>query len=417
MERCVGIGGMGKWAVLWLGLAVPMGCFAAPAGAGQPRGDVEYEGFRAYEQEVQARTRASAGTRRGAGPLAIPDIFGAGSVLNVGSVIMKVTNNGILGNPFATSSDPSMQWPGTSAIEYLNFLRLAVGRGESVRDRPERGPARELPPRMAAADARSRGPRCTASYDGIVNGIRFTNDDGGPRPAHGDGPRRRGLPRRPRQRRRRADRRGLRRDRPADVHLRHPRRHRRRRSPPRPRERHVPLGLECRQSAWAYSIPGFTDFNVVNWHFFNRSGHELDSVCIGFRVDIDAGPIDKSNFFSDDFDVTHVPVRATSSSRPKDTDLRKQIKGTHPAVPDMDPDSALCPRIADHGAGVLGRGRRRRRAEDARRAVVHAHRPHHRPAGGDRPEARGLPRVPLVPGRPAVRAGRQSRRSTSSASS
>jgi len=126
MERCVGIGGMSRWAVLCLGLAGAMG-FAVPAGAGEPRRDVEYEGFRAYEQEVQARVQASAGTRRGTRPLAIPDIFGAGSVLNVGNVIMKVTNNGILGNPFATSSDPSMQWPGTSAIEYLAFLGLAVG--------------------------------------------------------------------------------------------------------------------------------------------------------------------------------------------------------------------------------------------------------------------------------------------------
>ena len=29
----------------------------------------------------------------------------------------------------------------------------------------------------------------------------------------------------------------------------------------------------------------------------------------------------------------------------KDTDLRKQVKGTHPAVPDVDADSALCPRM------------------------------------------------------------------------
>src|SRR5437762_8335023 len=65
--------------------------------------------------------------RRGARPLAIPDIFGAGSVLNVGNVVMKVTNNGIIGNPFITSSDPSGQWPGTSAVEYLNFISIAMG--------------------------------------------------------------------------------------------------------------------------------------------------------------------------------------------------------------------------------------------------------------------------------------------------
>src|SRR5262249_44978136 len=114
-------------------------------------------------------------------------------------------------------------------------------------------------------------------------------------------------------------------------------------------ERHVPLGgavgrgVECRQSAWAYSIPGFTDFNVVNWHFFNRAGHELDSVVIGFRVDFDCGPVDKSNFFSDDFDANMYPF-GHFVIQTKSTDGRLQEKGTHPPVPDMDPDSALCPR-------------------------------------------------------------------------
>jgi hypothetical protein len=82
----------------------------------------------------------------------------------------------------------------------------------------------------------------------------------------------------------------------------------------------------------------------VNWHFFNRSGHELDSVVIGFRVDFDAGPFDKSNFFSDDFDASMYPF-GHFIVETKGNDKRLQAKGTHPPVSDVDPDSALCPRM------------------------------------------------------------------------
>src|SRR5690242_19206973 len=43
--------------------------------------------------------------------MAVPDIFGPGAVLDVGNVLMKVTNFGVIGNPFSSSSDPSGQWP------------------------------------------------------------------------------------------------------------------------------------------------------------------------------------------------------------------------------------------------------------------------------------------------------------------
>ncbi|MCE9626877.1 MAG: hypothetical protein K8R56_03045, partial [Candidatus Eisenbacteria bacterium] len=110
-------------------------------------------------------------------------------------------------------------------------------------------------------------------------------------------------------------------------------------------ERHVPLGVECHQTAWAYSIPGFTDFNVVNWKFFNRSGHELDSVVIGFRVDMDCGPADKSNFFSDDFDAPQYPF-GRFVVLTKETDLRLQPKADRLEVPEGSlADSALCPRF------------------------------------------------------------------------
>src|SRR4029079_10830809 len=72
-------------------------------------------------------------------------------------------------------------------------------------------------------------------------------------------------------------------------------------------EKHVPLGVECHQLAWAYSIPGFSDFNVIQWTLFNRSGHVLDSLVVGGLVDMDSGPIDKGDFFADDLDMGSYP--------------------------------------------------------------------------------------------------------------
>jgi hypothetical protein len=330
-----------------LGLAVAW-C-APPAVAHVQPEDPEYQALVDYQKEVEARSRSASSGRRGATPFALPDIFGAGSVLNVGNVVMKVTNFGFLGNPTTTSSDPSGQWPGTSGVEYLDFCQMAMGAVNPFATDPNAVRRVSLftewrPATLASED------RMYRSYDGIVNGLRFTNDDGDRDPLTGDA---------------RIDEDFLdgrdndgdgridedfaaigqqmytcviRDDTPQAVAA-------------GGAERHVPLGgdvgrgVECRQSAWAYSIPGFTDFDVVNWHFFNRSGHELDSVVIGFFVDFDAGPADKSGYFNDDFDANMYPF-GHFIVETKPTDGRLQRKGTHPPVPDaVDADSALCPRF------------------------------------------------------------------------
>jgi hypothetical protein len=227
----------------------------------------------------------------------------------------------------------------------MNFIGLAVGAVNPFATDPNavrRVSYLNLEWRPPTLDPEDRMYR---AYDGIVNGVRFINDDGDIDPLTGlgridedflDG--------------RDNDGDGridedfaaigqqmytcvIRDDTPESVAA-------------AAAERHVPLGgdvgrgVEVRQSAWAYSIPGYTDFNVVNWHFFNRAGHELDSVVIGFRFDFDCGPVDKSNFFSDDFDVNMYPF-GNFVVQTKDTDLRKQERGTQ----NVDPDSALCPRM------------------------------------------------------------------------
>ncbi len=334
-----------RWSARGLLLAAMVCAFATPAWSRLSPDDPDQQGLDAYEQEVLARVAASAQGRRGARPMAIPDIFGGGSVLNVGNFVMKVTNNGLVGNPFTNiSSDPSAQWPGASAIEYMNFCGIGLGAVNPFATDPNAVRRVSLLQewRPATLDPEDRMYR---GYDGIVNGVRFTDDDSdsdfNPLTGHEmydedflDG--------------RDNDGDGLidedfaaigqqmytcviRDDTPQAIAA-------------AAAERHVPLGVECRQTAWAYSIPGFTDFNIVNWKFFNRSGHELDSVAIGWRVDMDCGPADKSNFFSDDFDASQYPF-GRFLVETKETDLRRQSKGTRPDVPDVDPDSALCPRF------------------------------------------------------------------------
>jgi hypothetical protein len=337
-----GMSPLSKWGTRGLLLVALVGVCAAPAWARLRPDDPDEQSLRAYEAEVTARWHAHEAGGRNAKPMAVPDIFGQGSVLNVGNLVMKVTNYGLVGNPFTNvSSDPSAQWPGTSAIEYLNFAGIAVGAVNPFATDPNalRRVSYLTEWRPATLDPEDRMYR---GYDGIVNGIRFINDDTDTDPLTGD----------PLVDEDFLDGRDndgdgkidedfgaigqqmytcvIRDDTPQAVAA-------------AAAERHVPLGIECRQTAWAYSIPGYTDFNIVNWHFFNRSGHELDSVAIGFRVDMDCGPVDKSNFFSDDFDAPQYPYGRFVINT-NDADLRKQPK-PHVDVPGVNSDSALCPRM------------------------------------------------------------------------
>ena len=333
-----------KWATRFLLVAGVAGVCVTPAWSRMRPEDPEHQYFQAYEQEVLARMESSNG-RRGARPMAIPNIFETGtSVLNVGNLVMKVTNNGLVGNPFTNvSSDPSCQWPGTSAVEYMNFAGLAFGAVNPLATDPNaiRRVSSGQEWRPATLDVEDKVYR---GYDGIVNGVRFVNDDGDLDTNH---PTNAGLYDEDFLDGRDNDGDGqidedfaaigqqmftcvIRDDTPQAIAASQA-------------ERHVPLGVECRQTAWAYSVAGFTDFNVVNWKFYNRSGHDLDSVAIAFRVDMDCGPTDKADFFSDDFDIPQYPFGRFLINN---TDEKWRMeKGKRPDLPDVDPDSAACPRF------------------------------------------------------------------------
>ena len=290
--------------------ALLLSLLVAAPGWAKPLDPVDEQGLQVIEKELRAHPQQSPENGPGffgkAKPAAVPDIFGPGAVLTVGNVQMKVTNYGVLGNPFTNiSSDPSAQWPGTSGVEYLNFVLLAVGGVNPTATDPNA--VRRVsyipewwPPTPDPAD------RMYRAYDGIIGGARFTNDDGdidpttqGPRidedflDGHdndGDG---------------KIDEDYaalgqlmyscvMRDDTPAALAN-------------VGNEKHVPLVVEAQQLGWAYSVPGFQDFNAFEFTIYNRSGHTLDSMYFGFRVDIDSGPVTSSSYFNDDQDVPTFP--------------------------------------------------------------------------------------------------------------
>jgi len=295
-------------------------------------------------------SRSTPGAANGAGqivrgpatPAALPDILGPGAVLTAGDVNVKVTNLALIGNPFLQlSSDPSGQWPGASGVEYLGFVALSVGAVNPVATDPNA--VRRVsyfnewrPPTLQEVDHIYR------SYEGIVNGARLVNDDGDRDPLTGE---------------QRIDEEFLdghdddgdgridedyaaigqqmftcvmRDDTPEGLNN-------------GANESHVPLGLEMRQRAFSFSNPRLANFVAFEYRITNRSGHELDSLLVGFRVDMDCGPRSVPGYWADDSDHSPFPngdfVVALRSG-----DFRRQLPHL-PVNPPVPEDSALCPRV------------------------------------------------------------------------
>ena len=315
---------------------------ATPALARLHEGDPEYQDLLELQKEFRIGPYENTGVngKPAARPAAIPDIFGPGAVLTVGNLFMKVTNYGLVGNPFTNvSSDSSCQWPGPSGIEYMNFIGLSVGAVNPLAADPTAVRRVSLntewrPPTLDVEDRMYRG------YDGIISGTRFVNDDSDIDPLTGDplidedfldG-----------------------RDNDGDGSIDEDygaigqmvwscviRDDTQQAIQAAAAERHVPLGLEARQTAWAYSIPGYTDFNIVQWDIYNRSGHELDSVFVGIRTDMDCGPLEKADYFSDDFNLPFYP-QGDFWVRTKADDGRLQGPNSHAPIAGYE-DLPLCP--------------------------------------------------------------------------
>jgi hypothetical protein len=278
-------------------------------------------------------------------PLAVPDIYGHGSVLTVGKIMQKVTNFGYNGNVFpSVSSDPSGQWPGQSGVEYLYGFTIAVGGvnpaispGDPVQRRRVSSGIEWRPPTLQPED------RIYPSYEGAINGERYSNDDGDTyldqdgdrkplidedfldgRDNDGDG---------------KVDEDYgalgqqmyslvMRDDTQEAIQFAQA-------------EPHVPVGLEIRERAWAYSIARYENFNVYEYEIFNRSGHEIDSLCVAFPTDMDCGPVDKSNYYADDLDGPRFPSGSFTYVLP-DKDYRLQDAHDPNDVGGIDRGVALC---------------------------------------------------------------------------
>ena len=340
--RGMNAAGKGLAVCAWLLLA------ALPARAQLPPGKVDPDGMTFDDIKRALPEYFAPPGGGGAQPADIPDVFGPGAVLRVGNVFMKVTNFGHCGNFFTNlSSDPAGQWPGASGVEYLSTIRLAVGGVNRQATDPTA--IRRVsylfewrPPTLDRVD------RIYRAYDGIINGARFVNDDkdyaadGTPRidedfldgrDDDGDGKIDEDFAALGQEEYTCLMRDDTREALAATFN-----------------EKHVPLGLECRQAAWAYSIPGFQDFDVIEYTIYNRSGHTLDSLMIGWLVDMDCGPVSQSNFFSDDFDLPGYPsgeftqITSVNDKRLQDSTMRGG--GNDPTNPhDVSADSALCPRF------------------------------------------------------------------------
>ncbi len=287
-------------------------------------------------------------------PMAVPDIFGPGAVLTVGNVYMKVTNYDVIGNPFTNlSSDPSGQWPGASGIEYLSFILVGVGGVNKTATDPATVRRVSLQPEWRPQTLEPVD-RMYKSFDGQVNGQRLFDDDQDASVQD------------PLEASRFVDEDFLDgRDNDGDglidedygaigqqmwscvmwdntpqalaASL---------------NEKHVPLNLEMRQIAFAYSVPGFQDFDAINWTIFNRSGHGIDSMYVGIRWDMDSGPADLPTFFNDDDDVPYFPHGDFTVVLNPDTKWGAKMdpktyrrQQNHAVIASAPADSSLCPRV------------------------------------------------------------------------
>jgi len=291
---------------------------------------------------MQAASRPVTGVG-GLRPQAPPDIFGPGKVTTYSNMWMKVTNIGTLGNgPFtATSSDPSGQWPGASGVEYLFFAYVYVGAVDPTQTDPtlKRRVSNAFEWRPASLDERDR---IYQTYDGNPGGVRLVDDDGDHKVDEdpldgydndGDGKVDEDYAAISQQ-----EFTCIERDDTKEAV-----------DAPGP-EKHVPRGLEVRQNVYAFSVPGDNDFVGVEWQVTNVSGHELDSVYVGIRIDQDCGPVIRDRYFADDLPEPRVPQGPdpTMAGNPDDPDnpnypyIRTRNKAGNLHINDIEFQSGLC---------------------------------------------------------------------------
>jgi hypothetical protein len=208
---------------------------------------------------------------------AVVDIFDRGTALVAGKFNLRVTNAGLVGNPFPDLSfDPSFEYPKGSGQELMRFASLWVGALDSDgRPRVSGDPLLEFRPTLAADDT------ILELWHGRLGSRRAEDDDGdgrideeicNQRDDDGDGfiDEDLGIIG---QQMLTADYTD---DQPEAVAFV---------SGPEP---HQPLGLTVHQEAYAWSAPGYDGIAGLQYTITNHSGRTLHDVYLGLLAYLDS---------------------------------------------------------------------------------------------------------------------------------
>jgi hypothetical protein len=206
------------------------------------------------------------------------DIFDRGTALVAGKFNLRVTNAGLVGNPFPNLSfDPSFEYPKGSGQELLRSASLWVGAMTVDGPRVSGGPLLEFRPTLAANDT------IVELWHGRIGSARAVDDDGdgaideeiaNDRDDDGDGFVDEDL--------------GIIGQQMLTAEY----------TDDQPEatgyvpgaEAHRPLGLSVHQEAYAWSYPGYDGIAGLQFRVTNHSGAPLRQVYLGLFVDLDVSP-------------------------------------------------------------------------------------------------------------------------------
>jgi len=277
---------------------------------------------------------------------AVLDVENRGPTLTAGAFGMRVTNIGVIGNPFfdiGRSFDPSFEYPRGSGNELLKEGDLWVGaRDANGVAHVSGGPILEWRPTPAPED------HVRIAYGGAPGTLRLFDDDGDGRideeilngkDDDGDGEvdEDLGLFATQTAVATYAD------DTPEAINYAFPN-----------GERHVPLHLNVTQEAFCWNEPGFDNIAGLRFTVTNHGTHPLTDVMLGFFADLEARQAGSAGGHLDD---VMVPVHYSATHNDGFASVPKVLiapeglpyfkictaveEGTQPAVIDANPASGV----------------------------------------------------------------------------
>ncbi|HTR97497.1 MAG TPA: hypothetical protein VMH61_06300 [Candidatus Acidoferrales bacterium] len=211
---------------------------------------------------------------------AVLDIEDQGHVLRAGHFALRISNVGVVGNPWfdvGRSFDPSFEYPQGSGHELLGHAELWVGAAlPDGTHRVSGGPMMEWRPTLDPGDtvrvANAGDPRGRWNFDDDHDG-KVDEDPLNGKDDDGDGliDEDFDLPSQQMMTAEYTD------DQPASIDYDYPN-----------GEPHVPLGLAVHQESYAWSQPGQTDIAGLRFVVTNKGNATLQDLRLGFYADLDS---------------------------------------------------------------------------------------------------------------------------------